>query len=70
LEEILKLSTEEKILIVEAVWDNIAEETLNKEISPETMKILEARDAEYEADKSIAAPWEEAKQRIDKALKR
>ncbi len=71
LEEILKLSVEERIIMVEAIWDSIADDTLNKEsISPEHLRLVEESRIAYEADPSTAMTWEEAKEKIIAATKK
>ena len=71
LEEILKLSVEERILMVEAIWDSIADDTINKDnISPEHLKLVEESRVEYEADPSKALTWEEAREKIIAATKK
>ncbi|MFQ3576855.1 MAG: addiction module protein [Cytophagales bacterium] len=42
-QEILKMSISECILIVEAIWDSIAENEQHVELSKETMQLLDER---------------------------
>jgi len=67
LEEILKLSVEERILMVEAIWDSIPEDTSTK-ISQEQLDILNERDAKYEANPKRTLSLEEANRIIDAAI--
>lgn len=62
LEEVAKLSVEEKILLVERIWDEIAEssEAQSLEVSPELEAELERRWQLVEAGKTELFSWEEA----------
>ncbi len=62
LEEVAKLSVEEKILLVERIWDDIAESTEGQslEISPEIEAELERRWQLVEEGKTALFSWEEA----------
>jgi len=59
-----QLSVKERILLVEEIWDSIAE-TPDQVPLTETQKTeLDARLAEYQADPGVGAPWEEVKARL------
>ena len=64
LSEILKLSVPEKILVVEAIWDNIAAENCNYEISQDEFNVLEERYEAYKANPSSVLSWDEVKKNI------
>lgn len=64
LREILKLSIPEKILAVEAIWDNIAAENSKYPITEEEYRILEERYEEYKANPSDVFSWDEVKKSI------
>jgi len=57
--EIVRLSTAEKVQLVEDLWDHIATETLAEIVLSETQRVeLERRLAEHEANPDQAIPWE------------
>ena len=63
IKEIRKLSVEERILIVEAIWDSIAEDT-----TPENLKISEAEKKEvlrrledFKSGNQKTYSWEDVK---------
>lgn len=68
LSEILKLSLSERILAVEAIWDSIAAENKNYQISDEELQVLEERYSEYKANPNNVLSWEEVKSAILKKL--
>lgn len=67
LAEILKLSVPEKILLVEAIWDSIANDRRSGntyELTPEQVKLLEEELAAYTRNPEEGASWQEIKSRI------
>jgi putative addiction module component (TIGR02574 family) len=68
LEQISKLTVEEKIVLVERVWDNIAEDTRSQtlEISPELESELARRLALVQTSQTQFFSWDEVKQNIFK----
>ena len=67
LSDILKLSVPERILLVEAIWDSIAnEKNQSYNFSDDQIKILEEELAAYNKNPYIGSSWEEVKQRITK----
>jgi putative addiction module component (TIGR02574 family) len=67
LSEILKLSISERILLVEAIWDSIADETVHGtpyDLSEDQVKILEEELAAYKKNPAEGAGWDEIKKRI------
>lgn len=68
LDEILKLSISERILIVEAIWDSIAAENREYKITDEELNILEERYEEYKANPSDVLTWDEVKKNILKKM--
>ncbi len=67
LSEILKLSVPERILLVEAIWDSIAnqDETKNSyHLNEEQIKSLEEELAEYSKNPDEGSTWDEIKKRI------
>lgn len=67
LSEILKLSVSERILLVEAIWDSIANEnnkSNNYQLSDEQIKILEEEISDYSKNPDEGSSWEDIKKRI------
>ncbi len=65
LSNILKLSVPERILLVEAIWDSIANEKNNTyQLSSEQISILEEELASYSKNPEEGSSWEEIKNRI------
>lgn len=64
LANILRLSIPEKILLVEAIWDNIAEENKNVKISDSQLKLVQERFEEYQKNPSNIISWEEVKKEL------
>ena len=67
LAEILKLSVPERILLVEAIWDSIANDRRSAnayELTPEQVKLLEEELAAYARNPEEGSSWQEIKSRI------
>ena len=67
LSEILKLSVPERILLVEAIWDSIANEenkTTSYKLSEQQISILEDEMEAYSKNPEEGASWDEIKARI------
>lgn len=67
LSEILKLSVSERILLVEAIWDSIANETQNVkpyQLTEEQMQFLEQELEAYKKNPDEGSTWEEIKSRM------
>ena len=65
LREILNLPINERIHLVETVWDSIAMESSQKEIlSSEQLRDLIARNEEFEENPDEGTDWETAKRQI------
>lgn len=62
IEDILKLSKSERILIVEKIWDSIAAEKQDTSLPEWKKQLIEERLAEYDKNKS-GENWEEVKKR-------
>lgn len=60
-EEAKKLSISERILLVEEIWNSIAEENGCFELSEAQRQELDRRLASYHADPSQGRTWEEIK---------
>ncbi len=62
--EILELSVQERIRLVELIWDSIAAVPEAVEVSPALRKELEERLMEFEADPEAGFSWDEVKLRL------
>jgi putative addiction module component (TIGR02574 family) len=65
--QILKLSITPRILLVEAIWDSIAQETDKKndyQLNEDQINFLEEEIAAYDKDSGEGSTWEEIKNRI------
>ena len=62
--DILGLPVQERIRLVELIWDSIAAVPEAVEISPELKVELEARMAEFEANPEAGYSWEQVKSRL------
>jgi len=68
LDDILKLSIEERIGMLEAIWDSITEEKKSLYISDETKLLLNERLEAYEKAPEKTSSWDEVKKQINKQL--
>jgi putative addiction module component (TIGR02574 family) len=65
LEQISTLSVNERIRLVQAIWDTIAEEeTTYPDLTEAQKKDLDRRIAELDAKPEMALTWEEIKARV------
>ena len=64
LQDILKLSVSERILMVEAIWDSIAEKDDQVELSSEVKQLLDDRLESQSRNRNEGSSWEEVKTRI------
>jgi len=62
--DLLALPVHERIHLVEALWDSIAEEPEAVELSDEQRRELDARLAAYESEPAQGSPWAEVRARI------
>ncbi len=58
---IQSLSQSERIMLVEELWDSVAEDQDNLEVTDSQKKILEERLAAYQASPEEGTSWEEVK---------
>lgn len=63
MQEIEKLSVSEKILLVEKIWDDIAQKQGNMPIPDWHKQILEEREAEYKKNPNDHRNWEEVRKK-------
>jgi putative addiction module component (TIGR02574 family) len=64
LSQIARLPVEERIRLVHAIWDSIAEDQLPPDLSEEQKRELDRRLAELDANPDNVLTWEEIKARI------
>ncbi len=64
IQEILKLSVSERILLVEEIWNSIASEDISPELSEETKKLLDERLLEHNENRGSGSSWDDVKARI------
>jgi len=65
--EIRKLSVEERIALVEAIWNSIADDAGALPLTDEQNVELERRLARYEANPERTRPWEEVRRDLDES---
>ena len=62
--ELLELPVEDRIRLVELIWDSIAAVPEAIPVSDELKAELNRRLVEFEADPQAGSPWEEVRMRI------
>ena len=62
--DIQSLSTPERILLAEQLWDSVRDKSDEIEITPEQVKLLESRISALEVDGDIGDTWDNVKARI------
>jgi putative addiction module component (TIGR02574 family) len=62
--EILELPVQERIRLVELIWESIAAVPEAVEVTPELKVELEARLKEFEADPEAGYSWEQVKSHL------
>ena len=63
--DILQLPVQERIRLVELIWDSVAAMPEAVEITPELKAELEARLAEFEENPDAGFSWEQVKLRLN-----
>jgi putative addiction module component (TIGR02574 family) len=63
-EELFKLSSAERLELLEELWDSIADDDQALALTEEQREDLERRLAEADADPAGGSPWEEVRERI------
>lgn len=63
IEELRELSTNEKLLLVEVLWDSIASDPEQVEVPEHHLTILEERFKSLEGDKTQGIPWDRLKKK-------
>jgi putative addiction module component (TIGR02574 family) len=64
LNEIATLSVEDRILLVQAIWDSIAAEQVYPDLTDAQKQELDRRIADYDSNPSNVLTWEEIKASI------
>jgi putative addiction module component (TIGR02574 family) len=64
LSDVLELPVSERLKLVEAIWDSIAEVPDALELTEEQRTELDRRLREYEKNPDAGSPWPEVKERI------
>ncbi len=59
-----QLTVAERILLVQDIWDSIADSPESLELSDEHRQIIDARLADYHCDPRAGSSWEQVKARI------
>jgi putative addiction module component (TIGR02574 family) len=62
--ELNKMSIAERILVVEDIWDNIAQESDSILLTDSQKEELDRRLALYRSNPNMGSSWDEVKQRI------
>jgi putative addiction module component (TIGR02574 family) len=65
--DIHSLSTPERILLAEQLWDSVRDKSDEIDLTPEQTKILQSRLAALESDGDHGDSWENVKARITKS---
>ncbi len=60
----MKLSVEERIRIVETIWDSVANDAQQVELQPWQAEELDRRIAELETNPTEGVSWAEVKRRV------
>jgi putative addiction module component (TIGR02574 family) len=62
--DIQSLSTPERILLAEQLWDSVRNKSDEIEVTPDQLKIIELRLAALESDGDLGDSWENVKARL------
>lgn len=61
---VLELPVEERIRIVEQIWDSVADDAQHVALEAWQAAELDRRIAEFEVDPAAGVPWSEVKRRV------
>lgn len=64
LDNVFALPIAERIRLVEAIWDSVANDLAPLDLQPWQAAELDRRMAEFERSPTEGAPWDEVKRRI------
>lgn len=70
LSEILRLSVDERIDVVQQIWDSVAADTDAVPLTPEQAEELDRRLEEHDRNPEDVVEWSEAEKRIRSNLKK
>jgi putative addiction module component (TIGR02574 family) len=63
-----RLGVEDRLTLVEEIWDSIAADSMAVPLTPEQRKELELRLAAHEANPEDTVPWSEVRDSLSKLL--
>jgi putative addiction module component (TIGR02574 family) len=66
LEQAAKLSVDERIELVEAIWDTVHESQNELPLTAAQITLLEQRLAAYRENPKAGSPWEEVRARLER----
>lgn len=66
--ELIALSVEEKLDLVDLIWDSIADEANALPVPPSQLEVLKQRLAEFNANPQCGATWEGVRNSIESQL--
>jgi putative addiction module component (TIGR02574 family) len=66
LAEAKKLALNERIELVEAIWDSVALEATNLPVPDSHLALLDERLADFESNPREGASWDEVRSRLEK----
>jgi putative addiction module component (TIGR02574 family) len=68
IKDILKLSVNDRIHLVQTIWDSISKDTENLDISDYQKEVLDERLEAHESNPDELVSWEELKENVSKIL--
>lgn len=63
-DQLLRLSADERLTLIETLWDSLSDDDPALELSEEQRRDLERRLAEADADPDGGASWDQVRERI------
>ena len=69
IDDIKKLPNEEKLKIIDELWESIDHDIINEALESEEDQILRERMEEYKKGTMTFKPWDEVKKEIEEKLK-
>lgn len=69
IEEIKKLSNEEKLKLIDELWESIDENIIDEALESEESQILRERMTKYEKGSMTFRSWEDVKKEIEEKLR-
>jgi putative addiction module component (TIGR02574 family) len=66
--EVKNLSVEERLLLMDALWNNLSEKVESMEIAERHKEILYEREKKIQVGEAKFVDWEKAKKQINKAV--